>query len=177
MMAHRSPIARIGVLLLCSAVLACAFSASAFADTITVTPSSPTTADSITLRVDGVSAVSGSGIITSSVAVAGNAVRLNGCTNSAGFATPSTYVALFSVSGLAAGSYTVQYFHAYCAFDGTIEIPYAQTASQTFAVTATAPMGTAIPTLSNVVLIGLAVALAATGVVSLARRGGDRAAL
>ena len=140
--------------------VALAICSSAHADTITVTPSAPTAADLIRFRVDGISDVSPAGPITSSLALQGSTLRLEGCTNDLGFDSPGTYFINYSVSGLKAGVYSVQYFHAYCALDGTVVIPYVQTAVQLVTV---APAGAAIPALSIGSLVALTVVVVLLG--------------
>jgi hypothetical protein len=140
------------------------------ADTITVTPASPTSSDAVTIRVDGVSGVSPSFVITSSTSIGATTLRLFACTNYAGFATGSSYFVLYPLAGLPAGNYTVEYFHAYCASDGTVLVPYQQTVAQALAVSGSAA-ATAIPTLTGSALMLLGAIMVA--MLPLTRKRGN----
>lgn len=152
-------------LVLVALCLACGI---ARADTITVAPANPTTGDAISIRVDGVSGVSPSFAISSAVSVSGSSIRLYGCTNYTGFATGSSYFILYSLSSLSAATYVVEYFHGYCASDGTLLVPYQLTVSQVLAVSGAAAAA-AIPALNTYALVMLIISTIAVAALVLKR--------
>jgi hypothetical protein len=157
--------------LLTAFVLIAANKAIAQVDTISHSPSVPTSTAPITLIVDGFNSVSPTGIYTSSFAVTGSTIRLYGCINASGFSTPSTYRIVYQIIALAPGPYVIEYYRATCdAQTGVITIidPY-QLMATTSMIVALGATPDPVPIDNKYLLLLLAVM-----VLALASRGLSR---
>lgn len=102
---------------------------SASADTIAVTPATPTSSDALTFRVDGISPFFVLEAQSQDLIISGNAIQLRACINNVGFSTPSTYVVIYHLAPLSPGVYTVDYLRAMCDLSGNVVVPYQLQAS------------------------------------------------
>src|SRR5438552_13567807 len=143
-----------------------ALSNAALGDTITVTPSTPNSAQSVTLFVDGISNVFPVGMVPRQFSVQGNSIRIEGCQPFPAFSGLSTYRLTVNVGILVPGSYSVQYFTSRCTSDLVPIDPFALSTSITFEVFAST-QSSPIPASSWYSLGMLAIILACVAVIRL----------
>ena len=141
----------------------------AWADTIAISPGSPTANDTITFTVEGVSPASPSFVIFSHVIVQDATIRLEACINYAGFATPSNYEATFVVNNLLPRTYQVEYYRARCAQTGEVIVPYELRVTQSVLV-ANGVGSFAIPTLHWAIVALLMLLIASIGIAHVRSR-------
>ncbi len=125
------------VVLLASGMLT-ATASIAQVDTISYSPTLPSSGVPTTLIVDGVNSTSPTGVYSSSFVRSGMTIRLYGCISAFGFSTPSGYRILYPVNILAPGTYAIEYHRATCDSVGgviTIISPYQLTATASMIVT------------------------------------------
>ena len=143
-----------------------AINSSARADSISVFPTRPTPTDSLNILVKGYTGSSPAGIVSQSVTVQGNVVRLEGCVYEVGFAVPFSYDVSYTLPPLPAGIYSIQYWVAACDPLGRVLSSYSQTA----ALSLTVGSGEQVPTLSDYMLVAVAAMMLGVGLVNLRAR-------
>ena len=161
----------IRVLLLAAAVLM-ANTSIAQVDTISYSPTQPSSTVPTTLIVDGVNSTSPTGVYTSSFTLNGMTIRLYACITASGFSVPSGYRVLYPVSTLAPGVYVIEYYRATCDNQSgviTIILPYQLTATASMIV-AVGTNPAPIPIDSKPLLALLVFIVLATAIRRLMRR-------
>ena len=142
---------------------------SALADTITVIPISPTSLDPILIRVDGINPNSGTFVFFSNQSIAGNTIRLEACINANGFSVPSTYSVNYSIASLAPGSYSIEYYRAFCNNSGQVVQGLELQVASTLSVLPAALSAFSIPTIDQVGIAALTIAIAAAALGAVKR--------